>query len=116
AGRLRMFNLSVLVTDAFMKAIEANAPWELSFGGTVWKVLPARDLWDKIMRATYAYAEPGVIFIDRINQRNNLWYCEQIIATNPCLTADTWIFTPEGPRQIGALIGKPFAAIAEGKT
>src|SRR5216684_3180334 len=84
AGRLRMFNLSVLVTDAFMKAIEDNAPWELSFGGTVWKVLPARELWDKIMRATYAYAEPGVIFIDRINQRNNLWYCEEITATNPC--------------------------------
>jgi ribonucleoside-diphosphate reductase alpha chain len=84
AGRLRMFNLSVLVTDAFMKAIEDNAPWELSFEGAVWKVLPARELWDKIMRATYAYAEPGVIFIDRINRRNNLWYCEQINATNPC--------------------------------
>ena len=88
-GRLRMFNLSVLVTDAFMKAVEENAPWELSFGGpdgakTTWKVLPARELWDKIMRATYAFAEPGVIFIDRINSRNNLWYCEQITATNPC--------------------------------
>ena len=84
AGRLRMFNLSVLVTDAFMKAVEDNAPWELSFEGAVWKVLPARELWDKIMRATYAYAEPGVIFIDRINRRNNLWYCEEITATNPC--------------------------------
>jgi ribonucleoside-diphosphate reductase alpha chain len=88
-GRLRMFNLSVLVTDALMKAVEDNAPWELFFGDaggakTTWKVLPARELWDKIMRATYAYAEPGVIFIDRINQRNNLWYCEQISATNPC--------------------------------
>src|SRR6266404_4035778 len=83
-GRLRMFNLSVLVTDAFMQAVEDNAPWELSFEGAVWKVLPARELWDKIMRATYAYAEPGVIFIDRINRRNNLWYCEQINATNPC--------------------------------
>ena len=88
-GRLRMFNLSVLVTDAFMKAVEDDAPWELSFGDpdgakTTWKVLAARELWDKIMRATYAYAEPGVIFIDRINQRNNLWYCEQITATNPC--------------------------------
>ncbi|MBV9586164.1 MAG: ribonucleoside-diphosphate reductase, adenosylcobalamin-dependent, partial [Alphaproteobacteria bacterium] len=84
-GRLRMFNLSVLVTDAFMKAVEEDAPWELHFGGpgepkTVAKVLPARELWDKIMRATYAYAEPGVIFIDRINRRNNLWYCEQIHA------------------------------------
>src|SRR6266403_909435 len=83
-GRLRMFNLSVLATDAFMKAVEEDAPWQLSFGGTVAKVLPARELWDKIMRATYAYAEPGVIFIDRINRRNNLWYCEQIHATNPC--------------------------------
>ena len=83
-GRLRMFNLSVLVTDAFIQAIEENAPWELSFAGTVAKVLPARELWDKIMRATYAYAEPGVIFIDRINRRNNLWYCETIQSTNPC--------------------------------
>src|SRR4051794_7526105 len=88
-GRLRMFNLSVLVTDAFMDAVRQDQPWQLSFGGpgqtkTVAKVLPARELWDKIMRATYAYAEPGVIFIDRINRRNNLWYCEQIQATNPC--------------------------------
>jgi ribonucleoside-diphosphate reductase alpha chain len=83
-GRLRMFNLSVLVTDAFMTAIKEDAPWELKFGGTTFKVLAARDLWDKIMRATYAYAEPGVIFIDRINRRNNLYYCETISATNPC--------------------------------
>jgi ribonucleoside-diphosphate reductase alpha chain len=88
-GRLRMFNLSVLVTDAFMQAVAEDAPWQLSFGGpgetkTVAKVIPARELWDKIMRATYAYAEPGVIFIDRINQRNNLSYCETIQATNPC--------------------------------
>ncbi|HXQ47401.1 MAG TPA: adenosylcobalamin-dependent ribonucleoside-diphosphate reductase, partial [Caulobacteraceae bacterium] len=83
-GRLRMFNLSVLVTDAFMQAVKEDAPWELKFGGTTFKVLPARELWDKIMRATYSYAEPGVIFIDRINQRNNLHYCETISATNPC--------------------------------
>ncbi len=83
-GRLRMFNLSVLVTDAFMTAIKEDAPWELKFSGTTFKVLRARDLWDKIMRATYAYAEPGVIFIDRINRRNNLNYCEMISATNPC--------------------------------
>ena len=83
-GRLRMFNLSVLVTDAFMTAVKIDAPWELTFGGTTYKSLPARELWDKIMRATYAYAEPGVIFIDRINARNNLNYCETIHGTNPC--------------------------------
>jgi ribonucleoside-diphosphate reductase alpha chain len=84
AGRLRMFNLSVLVTDAFMTAVRQDDAWPLVFGGSVFKTVPARDLWDRIMRATYAYAEPGVIFIDRINQQNNLWYAENISATNPC--------------------------------
>jgi len=83
-GRLRMFNLSVLVTDAFMQAVKEDAAWELKFDGTAYRSLPARELWDKIMRATYAYAEPGVIFIDRINKLNNLNYCETISATNPC--------------------------------
>ena len=83
-GRLRMFNLSVLVTDSFMVAVKDDRPWELVFGGTSYKNLPARELWDKIMRATYAYAEPGVIFIDRINRTNNLNYAETISATNPC--------------------------------
>ncbi len=83
-GRLRMFNLSVLVTDAFMVAVKEDAAWELAFDGTVYRSLPARELWDRIMQATYAYAEPGVIFIDRINQLNNLSYCETIHATNPC--------------------------------
>jgi len=83
-NRLRMFNLSVLVTDKFMEAVKADAPWELTFGGSTYKSLPARELWDKIMRATFAYAEPGVIFIDRINARNNLNYCETIHGTNPC--------------------------------
>ena len=83
-GRLSMFNLSVLVSDAFMQAVREDQPWDLVFAGTVYKTVPARALWDKIMRATYAAAEPGVIFIDRINQRNNLHYCETIRATNPC--------------------------------
>ena len=83
-GRLRMFNLSVLVTDAFMAAVKEDAPWNLVFEGSVHKTVRARDLWDQIMRATYAYAEPGVIFIDRINRLNNLHYCETISATNPC--------------------------------
>jgi ribonucleoside-diphosphate reductase alpha chain len=83
-GRLRMFNLSVLVTDAFMQAVKEDAPWQLTFKGVSYKTVRARELWDKIMRSTYAYAEPGVIFIDRINRRNNLYYCETISATNPC--------------------------------
>ncbi|MXW87199.1 MAG: adenosylcobalamin-dependent ribonucleoside-diphosphate reductase [Boseongicola sp. SB0673_bin_14] len=83
-ARLRNFNLSVLVTDAFMEAVKADGPWELRFGDAVYRTLEARDLWNRIMRATYDYAEPGVIFIDRINSMNNLAYCETISATNPC--------------------------------
>ena len=83
-GRLRNFNLSVLVTDAFMAAVEADADWPLVFGGRIYRTVRARALWDSIMRATYDYAEPGVIFIDRINARNNLAYCETIRSTNPC--------------------------------
>ena len=83
-GRLRMFNLSVLVTDAFMEAVEKDDAWDLRFGGVVHSTVGARELWDRIMRATYEYAEPGVIFIDRINRLNNLHYCETISATNPC--------------------------------
>jgi ribonucleoside-diphosphate reductase alpha chain len=84
ATRLRMFNLSVLVTDAFMEAVKADAPWELHFEGEVFKSVSARVLWDRITRATYDFAEPGVIFIDRINRLNNLNYIEKISATNPC--------------------------------
>ena len=84
SARLRMFNLSVLVTDPFMEAVKADNTWDLVFDGKVYHTIQARDLWNKIMRGTFEYAEPGVIFIDRINQRNNLRYCETISATNPC--------------------------------
>jgi ribonucleoside-diphosphate reductase alpha chain len=83
-ARLRMFNLSVLVTDAFMDAVKADGDWALVFNGKTYRTLKARHLWDRITRATYDYAEPGVIFIDRINKLNNLAYCETISATNPC--------------------------------
>ena len=83
-GQLTMFNLSVLASDEFMAAVKSGAEWQLRFGGRVYRTLPARMLWDRIMRATYEYAEPGVIFIDRINANNNLHYCETIRATNPC--------------------------------
>jgi ribonucleoside-diphosphate reductase alpha chain len=115
AGRLRMFNLSVLVSDAFMEAVKKDESWNLSFGGTLYKTLQARELWDKIMRATYAYAEPGVIFIDRVNRLNNLHYCENIHATNPCIAADSWIQTREGPRRVADLLGRPFTALVNGE-
>jgi ribonucleoside-diphosphate reductase alpha chain len=83
-GRLSNFNLSVLVSDAFMAAVKADADWDLQFGGKVYRTLKAKALWERIMRSTYDYAEPGVIFIDRINNANNLGYCESIAATNPC--------------------------------
>ena len=84
AARLRMFNVSVLVTDPFMEAVKADKSWDLVFEGKVFKTVQARDLWNKIMKSTYDFAEPGVIFIDRINKANNLHYCESIAATNPC--------------------------------
>jgi len=88
-NRLRMFNLSVLVTDDFMEAVKKDSDWNLKFSiqgnePVIYKTLRARDLWHKIMNNTYNYAEPGVIFIDRINQMNNLWDQEYISATNPC--------------------------------
>lgn len=83
-ARLRMFNVSVLVTDAFMTAVKTGTSWDLQFRDKIYRTVDARDLWHKIMRSTYEYAEPGVIFIDRVNQSNNLSYCETITATNPC--------------------------------
>ncbi len=84
AQRLRNFNLSVLVSDAFMRAVKADEDWPLVFEGRVFRVIRAGALWEQIMRATYDYAEPGVIFIDRVNDANNLAYCETISCTNPC--------------------------------
>ncbi len=83
-ARLRMFNMSVLVTDPFMEAVKADKSWDLVFKGTIYRTIQARALWDAIMQSTYNHAEPGVIFIDRINKANNLGYCETIAATNPC--------------------------------
>jgi ribonucleotide reductase alpha subunit len=105
-ARLRMFNMSVLVTDPFMEAVKADASWDLVFDGRVYKTIKARALWNKIMGATYHYAEPGVIFIDRINDDNNLNYCETIAATNPCVTENTPILTKAGWVSIGQLVGK----------
>lgn len=83
-SNLNGFNISVAVTDEFMKAVLTGSSFALRFGGTVYKEIDARALWDMIMRSTWDWAEPGVLFIDQINRMNNLWYCENIAATNPC--------------------------------
>lgn len=83
-GRLRHFNLSVLITNEFMKAVEEDRPWNLRFGGKSCRTIQARGLWDMIMSATYDYAEPGFILIDHVNEMNNNWFCEDIRASNPC--------------------------------
>lgn len=112
--RLRNFNVSVLVSDAFMKALAADADWPLQFGGEVVRTIPAKALWERLMRATYETAEPGVIFIDRVNETNNLAHCEDIRASNPC---GEQMLPPYGACLLGslnlaALVQRPFEADA----
>ncbi len=140
AGRLRQFNLSLLVTDEFMQAVREDRDWQLAFpvreqeivgedtsdrSRFVWrewpeasnyvrndsglvlckvyKTLPAKRMWDVIMSSTYDFAEPGFVLIDRVNEKNNNWWCENIRATNPCVTADTRLATQYGMVRIGDL-------------
>ncbi len=142
SGRLRQFNLSLLITDEFMAAVRENREWKLAFpvisaeiegerpdlsdsskyvwrewpvhegyvvneeglvACRVYKTLPARRMWDVIMTSTYDFAEPGFILIDRVNEMNNNWWCENIRATNPCVTADTRLATQFGLVRIGDL-------------
>ncbi len=141
-GRLRQFNLSLLVTRDFMEAVKADGDWQLAFpldrkeveadgvdlkdaSKVVWrewpategyltnaaglvackiyKSLPARRVWDMIMTSTYDFAEPGFVLIDKVNEMNNNWWCENIRATNPCVTADTRLHTQYGLVRIGDL-------------
>ena len=110
-ARLRNFNLSVLVTDAFIRAVRNDEAWDLAFDGKVYRTVSARALWERMMRATYEYAEPGVVFIDRINATNNLAYCEEISCCNPCAEQP---LPPHGACLLGSinlarLVDKPFA-------
>ena len=109
-ARLRNFNLSVLITDAFMTALGGDSDWPLVFAGETVRTVRARDLWEKLMRATYDAAEPGVIFIDRVNARNNLGYCETVSASNPC---GEQMLPPYGACLLGSinlarLVDRPF--------
>jgi ribonucleoside-diphosphate reductase alpha chain len=129
-GSLSNFNMSVAVTDAFMRAVDADGEIELwhraepfdkaggyqrADGTWVYRKARARELFDQVMQSTYNHAEPGVVFIDRVNQDNNLSYCETIAATNPCVTADTWVLTIDGPRQVSELIGTRQALVVDGE-
>jgi ribonucleoside-diphosphate reductase alpha chain len=142
SGRLRQFNLSLLVTAEFMHAVREDKEWRLAFPVTkkeydpalhdlnnaeqyiwrewsthagyvvneeglvacrIYKKVPARRVWDVIMSSTYDFAEPGFILIDRVNEQNNNWWCENIRATNPCVTADTRLATRYGMVRMGDL-------------
>jgi ribonucleoside-diphosphate reductase alpha chain len=83
-NRLNGFNISIGVTDEFMEAVAAGKPFDLQWNGEVYKTVDASALWEQVMRSTWDYAEPGVLFLDTINRLNNLYYCETINATNPC--------------------------------
>src|SRR5215813_19605 len=141
-GRLRQFNLSLLITDEFMQAVREDHEWKLAFplsqreceadkpdlkdpskfvwrewpvhqgyvvndeglvACKIYKTLPARRMWDVIMTSTYDFAEPGFILIDRVNEMNNNWWCENIRATNPCVTAHTRLGTRYGLVRMGDL-------------
>jgi len=139
-GRLRQFNMSLLITDEFMEAVKNRSEWPLVFptkaaefddlskddiiyrdwpvieddyilddqGRVACKVyqrINAGDLWKKIMRSTYDYAEPGFILIDAVNRMNNNWWCETITATNPCFTGDTRVWTDRGHIPFNQLVG-----------
>jgi ribonucleoside-diphosphate reductase alpha chain len=113
-ARLRNFNLSVLVTDDFMQKLADDADWPLTFGGKVVRTVKASALWRRLMQSTYDTAEPGVIFIDRVNARNNLFYCETLSASNPC---GEQMLPPYGACLLGsinlaALVENPFADAA----
>ena len=105
-GRLRQFNLSLLITDAFMKAVQTDSEWQYEWDGVrVGNPVRAKWLWDTIMQSNYNFAEPGFLLVDRINRYNNLWFCEHLRATNPCVTGDTKIAVAgRGPVEIKQLV------------
>ncbi len=118
SGALTNFNLSVLVTDDFMRAVSAGEQWELVFPAeapTVRSRVPAAALWQRMVDAAWETAEPGVLFVDRINERNNLYYREHITATNPCGEVP---LPPFGACNLGsvnlaALVDSPYTSKAQ---
>lgn len=118
AGRLRQFNLSLLITHSFMEAVKKDQLWDFTFplgSENVYRTIRARELWNQIMQSNYEYAEPGFLLIDEINRMNNNWFCEEIRATNPCFTGDTLVFTNHGliPFKILAARGGDIGVLTE---
>ncbi|SLN58102.1 adenosylcobalamin-dependent ribonucleoside-diphosphate reductase [Pseudooctadecabacter jejudonensis] len=108
--RLRNFNLSVMVTDDFMEAVEEDRTWSLKWEGEVTRTVRARDLWNVIMKQTHSAAEPGVLFIDRINAQNPMHYRETIAATNSCAEQPLPPFgtCPLASINLAQLVSNPF--------
>jgi len=112
---LQMFNISVGVSDKFMETLRNKGDWDLVFDGKVYKTVKAVELWDKIIKSTYDYAEPGVLFLDRINKMNNLWFIEDLKSTNPCGEQP---LPPYGACLLGAInltkfVLEPFTEVAK---
>ncbi len=116
-GVLRNFNISVAITDDFMEALKNDGEIELinPRTGKVVRKIPAKKIFDLIVEGAWRNGEPGMIFIDTINKYNPTPHVGKIEATNPCVTADTWIMTAEGPRQVKDLIGRRFVAVVNGR-
>ena len=95
-GKLENFNLSVGVSDAFIKAIKADKDWQLVFNNKVYKTVRAREVWDYLIKNAWEVADPGLINLDKMQRENNLWYCDTISAPNPCVAGDTLISTTMG--------------------
>ncbi|MCO4087499.1 MAG: ribonucleoside reductase [Limnohabitans sp.] len=134
-GRWNNFNVSLFVEDNFFEALEAGETWELvhkakpsdrfvannpgvrqrADGLWVYREVSAKEMWDTVMKSNYDFAEPGILLGSNFTRENNLWYCEKLEATNPCVTRDTWVTTTDGPRQVKDLIGKKFSAVVNGE-
>ena len=115
-GILEGCNISVCLSDTFMEAVQADRDWDLTWHGKTIRTVRARQIWDEICEAAWRSAEPGIYFMERANKEANSGYFETLISTNPCVTADTWTQTSDGPRQVRDLIGRAFEAIVDGET
>ncbi len=116
-GEFANFNISVAVTDEFMHAVERNEEYGLinPRTGEEVKRIKARDVFNEVVTYAWKTGDPGIIFLDEINRHNPISAVGRIEATNPCVTADTWVMTAEGPRQVEELIGKKFVAVVNGE-